>query len=355
MGIKRCVLLLIAVLLLTTTIAFGLEDREYLKVKAVVVEERQDLQEGIIVQQIEVKLLEGKYKGNTLAFSHELIAGSQYNIPLKENMKVYVQLTLLEGKLVNARFMDISREGYIYILFGLFFFLLIIFGGKTGFRSFIALLITAFGIFKVYMPMIIKGYSFITSTVLVCTLIIIASFVLISGFSRKSLSAIIGTIGGTVLSGVLALFFGNLIQLTGVSDETIQMLVAYTDLNIDYRGLLYSGITIGVLGAVMDVSMTITSVICEIKKNNKKVSISSLFFSGLSVGRDIMATMTNTLILAYAGTSLPLLFLFSLSDMPLIEIINSQYIATEILRSLSGSIGLILTIPITSFIASINS
>ncbi len=355
MNKKRFLLLLLSAILLSTLLTFGNEDREYIKVKTVVIEETKTLQGERTVQHVVVEILQGKFKGNIVKFNHELIEGSQYNIPLKENMKVYIQLTMEAEKLVNVNFLDISREGYILILFAIFFLLLILFGGVTGFRSFIALFITALCIIKIFMPMIIKGYSFIISTVLVCSIIIIASFLLISGFTRKSLSTIVGTIGGTILSGVLALYFGNLIQLTGISDETIQMLVTHTNLQIDYRGLLYSGITIGVLGAVMDVSMTITSVICEIKKNNSSVSITSLFLSGLSVGRDIMATMTNTLILAYAGTSLPLLFLFALSDMPIVDIINSQFIATEIIRSLSGSIGLILTIPITSFVAAINS
>ncbi|MBM7614697.1 YibE/F family protein [Alkaliphilus hydrothermalis] len=348
-------LVLIFSMLINTFSAYGNEDVEYIKAKATVLKVTTEQQGEVMIQHVEARILEGIYEGNTVDFSHKLIKGSPYNIALEKNMKIYVQLAMNNGKLENISFRDISREGYITILFALFFILIILFGGFTGLRSFIALGITAFCILKIFMPMIIKGYGFIITTILVCSIIIIVSFILISGFSKKSFTAIAGTIGGTILSGVLALYFGNLIQLTGISDDTIQMLVTHTELDIDYRGLLYSGITIGVLGAVMDVSMTITSVICEIKKANSKARISTLFLSGLSVGRDIMATMTNTLILAYAGTSLPLLFFFTLSNMPIVDLINSQFLATEILRSLSGSIGLILTIPITSFIAAINS
>ncbi|SCX81204.1 YibE/F family protein [Alkaliphilus peptidifermentans] len=330
-------------------------NKEYTKVKAVVLEEVVIQQNEASVQSVKVRILEGEFKDSVIQFNHRLIEGSKYNIQLVENMKVFVQLTTENNQLISIAFLEVVRDGYLLILLILFFALLILFGGFKGFRSFIALIITGLCLVKIFMPMIIQGYNFILSTVLVCSIIVIASFILISGFSKKSLCAILGTIGGTIVSGILAVLFGNLIQLTGISDETVQMLVTQTNLNIDYRGLLYSGITIGVLGAVMDVSMTITSVVFEIKKTNKKVRISTLFFSGLSVGKDIMATMTNTLILAYAGTSLPLLFLFAVGEMTLVDIVNTQYIASEIIRSLCGSIGLLLTIPITSLIAATNN
>ncbi len=329
--------------------------REYSKVKAQVLSVEAENDQESQVQIVEVKVLQGELKGKQLRFTYQPIALSEYNIALKKNTKIFIQLTIEDNKLVGVSFVDVVRDGPLILLVTLFFLLIILFGGFKGFRSFISLLITGLFIFKLYLPMILKGYSFIFTTVLICCGIILISFILIDGFTRKSFSAILGTIGGTLFSGLLALYFGNKIYLNGLSDETIHMLITQTNLTIDYTGLLYSGITIGVLGAIMDVSMTITSVIYEIKRSNTAVSITSLMLSGLAVGKDIMATMTNTLILAYAGTSLPLLFFLTLSDMSIMGAINSQFIATEILRALCGSIGLILTIPVTSFIAAINS
>ncbi|KAB3537838.1 YibE/F family protein [Alkaliphilus pronyensis] len=331
------------------------ELKEYTKVKAYVIEEKVTETNQIMLQTIRVRILDGQFKDRIIEFNHRIIEDSKFNIRLHKNMKVFVQLTIENNQLSNIAFIDVVKDEYLLLLSAIFFILLVIFGGFKGLRSFIALIITGLCLVKLFMPMIIKGYSFVFSTIAVSGVIIITSFLLISGFTKKSLCAILGTLGGTIASGLLAIYFGNLIQLTGVSDETVQILITQTNLNINYRGLLYSGITIGVLGAVMDVSMTITSVIFEIKSTNRKTSISKLFFSGLSVGKDIMATMTNTLILAYAGTSLPLLFLFSVGEMTLIDIVNTQYIASEIIRSLCGSIGLLLTIPITSLIAAINS
>ncbi|AKL93553.1 YibE/F family protein [Clostridium aceticum] len=328
---------------------------DYEKVRAIVVREDVIQDHQLQVQIVEARLLEGPLKGYLVQFKHPLVEGSKYNIPLHKDMKIFLTVHTRNNELVAVGFIDVVRDYHLKVVFFLFVALLILFGGFKGVRSFIALLITAFCIIYIFIPLILKGHNFILSSIIVSFIIVITSFILISGFTRKSLSAIMGTIGGTITSAILAIYFGNKIYLTGISDEMLEMLVAYSSYSIDYRGLLYSGIIIGALGAVMDVSMTITSIIYEIKSKTPKIRMRTLFFSGLSVGRDIMATMTNTLILAYVGTSLPLLLIFIFSDMNFTDIINSQYIASEIIRSLCGSIGLIMTIPITSVVAAINS
>lgn len=352
-GLKILWIVLMGILCFSS-VAYGI-DRQYVKVKAQVLSIEEAKPEEGTPQVLEVKVLEGALKGKHLRFAYQPIALSEYDISLKNNTKIFIQLTIEGDQLLGVSFVDVVREGPLLLLFIMFFLLLMIIGGFKGLRSFVSLIITGLCIFKIYLPMILKGHGFIFTTVLVCCGIIFVSFILIDGFTKKSLSSILGTIGGTLISGILALYFGNRIHLNGLSDETIQMLITQTNVAINYRGLLYSGITIGVLGAVMDVSMTITSVIHEIKRSNPKVSVSSLIMSGFMVGKDIMATMTNTLILAYAGTSLPLLFFLALSNMSVEAAINSQFIATEIIRALSGSIGLILTIPVTSFVAAVNS
>jgi len=348
---KTYLIMLVLLVQFINSWSFAQEIRKDIKVKAVITKVEQVEDRDLPLQRIEAEVTNGPMKGESISFLSPI---SNDKGQLKQNLRVFLQLTYEADTLVAISFIDVIRDMYLLILFFIFFLCLILFGGFKGFRSFIALIITGLCILKIYMPMIIKGYGFILSTVIVCFIIVVASFIIIGGFTRKSLSAIIGTIGGTVASGILALFFGNLIHLSGTYDESLQMLITYSNYNMDFRGLLYSGITIGVLGAVMDVSMTITSVIFEIKKTNPNARISSLVLSGLSVGKDIMATTTNTLILAYAGTSMPLLFIFAFTGMTASEIINSQYIAAELVRSLSGSIGLLLTIPITSIIAAIN-
>lgn len=348
----------IVFILFFTSVALGIENQHqysYKKVKATVVEEDIIQDSEMQIQLIKAKVVEGLYKNQEVQFRHSLIEDVKYNIPLKKNMKVFLMLQMRDNELIAVGFIDIVRDFHLKLLFLLFVILLVVFGGFKGVRSFIALVVTALCILYIFIPCILRGYNFILSTIITSTIVVITSFILISGFTRKSLSAILGTIGGTATSAVLAIFFGNKIYLTGVTDELLEVLVTYSNYAIDYKGLLYSGIIIGALGAVMDVSMTITSVIYEIKSKTPDIRIRALFFSGLSVGRDIMATTTNTLILAYVGTSLPLLLAFVFGDRSLVDIVNSQYISSEIVRALCGSIGLIMTIPITSVVAAINS
>lgn len=327
----------------------------HLRLRAVVIEEETISQNGANTQIVKAKILEGRFEGKAVEFSHRLVEGSEVDIRLTKNMHVFVQITLNQNGLISVDFVDVVRDRYIYIMLTIFFVFLVIFGGYKGFRSFVAHALTAVCILKIFMPMILKGHSFIIATTVSSIVITVVTFVVIDGITRKSLSSILGTIDGTIIAGLLAIYFGNLMEIVGTAEESMQMLILYTDLEIDYRGLLYSGITIGELGAVMDVSMTVSSVIFEIKMKKPNIKKTSLMLSGISVGRDVMATMTNTLILAYAGASFPLLFLFFYMELSFVDIINTQQIAAEIVRSLSGSIGIILTIPATAIIAAYNT
>jgi uncharacterized membrane protein len=182
----------------------------------------------------------------------------------------------------------------------------------------------------------------------------IATIFIVSGVNTKSVAAIIGTSSGVIIAGLMAYFVGSKIHLTGLSAEEATMLMYLPQgIEFDFKSLLFAGIILGSLGAVMDVGMSIASSIEEIYNANSSLSRKELFNSGMNVGKDVMGTMTNTLILAYTGSSIPLLLLFMGYDAGLIEVMNLDIIATEVVRSLSGSIGLILTIPITAFIATV--
>jgi uncharacterized membrane protein len=182
--------------------------------------------------------------------------------------------------------------------------------------------------------------------------ITIITLLIISGINRKTFSTIIGTSSGILIGGVLALIFGNLSNLTGLSSEEARMLPFIPqNISFDFRGILFSGIILASLGAVMDVSMSISSSMFEIAKADPTIKKNDLISAGMNVGRDIIGTMSNTLILVYIGSSVPLILLFLAYNINFIEIINKDIIASEIIRALSGSIGLILAIPITVLIS----
>ncbi len=178
---------------------------------------------------------------------------------------------------------------------------------------------------------------------------------LIVGRNRKTISAILGTVIGLLISGLVVFVIGNASSLTGLSGDEAQML-AYIPQNIslDFKGILYAGIIIGALGAIMDVTVSVASSMYEIETVQPKITRKALIKSGLNIGRDIMGSMSNTLILAYTGGAIHLMLLFNAFNLSFTEIINMDLIASEIIRAIAGSTGLILAIPLTAVIAGYN-
>jgi uncharacterized membrane protein len=198
------------------------------------------------------------------------------------------------------------------------------------------------------LPLILKGFNPIGASSLSAAVITILTFAIVAGVNTKSLSAIFGTLCGVLSASLIAYVTGSLANLTGLSSDEATMLV-YIPQNIefDFMGLLFAGIIIGTLGAVMDVAMSISSAMYEMKSINPEMTTGKLVKSGFNIGRDIMGTMTNTLILAYTGSSIFLMLVFLAYETTVIRIINMDVIATEIIRAVSGSIGIILSIPAT--------
>jgi uncharacterized membrane protein len=174
------------------------------------------------------------------------------------------------------------------------------------------------------------------------------SLVLISGWKRKTLAAILGIIGGTTCAGLLAFIFGHAAHLTGLGSQEAQMLGYIQDYKLDFQGILFASMLFGALGAVMDVGISIASAIEEVYLANPLVTPRDLFKAGMNVGKDIMGTMTNTLILAYTGSSLPLLLILVGYKSSFVKVINLDLIASEIIRALTGSLGLFIAIPLTA-------
>jgi uncharacterized membrane protein len=177
---------------------------------------------------------------------------------------------------------------------------------------------------------------------------------IIAGFNRKAISAIIGTMAGVIFAGIISLVIGYYANLSGLDSSEAQMLLYSTEtLNLDFKGILFASILLGTLGAVMDVCMSISSSITELKDNNPIMTVKQLFKSGMNIGKDVMGTMSNTLILAYAGTSMCMMLLFMVNNMILVDVVNMELISTEIVRAMAGTIGLIISIPITAIVASL--
>ena len=244
---------------------------------------------------------------------------------------------------------DVIRERYLLWLVIAFILLLVLIGGFKGLKAVLTLGLTILAVLFVLIPAILRGSDPVLTTIGVCMLVTVATLGIVSGFNRKSLAAFIGTTGGVVSAGLIAQGVGVAARLTGIGDEESQMLMYIPgELVLNFQGLLFAGILLGALGAAMDVAVSMSSSMFELRHHSPGLPPRGLLKSGMNIGRDIMGTMSNTLILAYTGGALHLLLLLAAFDMPFLDIINRDVIASEVVRALAGSIGLLLTIPLTA-------
>lgn len=303
-------------------------------------------------QTIHIQIMEGNYRNKSIIVDFHS-TGQFSGIVLREKDEVFVTVSVdSAGVMQEAYITEIARDKYmIYLLLG-FIGILILVGGSKGLRAVFSIILTYIIVLKIMLPLILAGYSPIYVAIGLCSLITIITLLLVGGFNRKTYSAIIGTICGLCVAAYLAITIGNLTHLTGAGDDDFYLLgyLAHGTVG-SYQGLLFAGIIIGSLGAVMDVGMSIASAVNELQTKSYHLRTIKLIKAGMNVGRDIMGTMSNTLILAYAGGSINLLLLLVAEDISLFQLINSEIIAAEILRSMAGSIGLIMTVPITAIVA----
>jgi uncharacterized membrane protein len=308
------------------------------------------------VQILEVLILDGIHQGKKIRAEYNLSFGLSANYrydSLKVNDRVMLYLDEDEdGFIQNAYVAEIVRERVLFYLVLIFLFLLLIVGRVKGLMAIVSLIITAFAIIKILIPLILEGWDPVLASVLVGVGVIAITLILIGGFSKKTTSAIIGTTGGVIVAGILSLIVATLAKLNGFgNDESRMLLYIPQQISFDFRGLLFASIIIGSLGASMDVGVSIASAIHEIKENTPKIKKTDLMKAGMNVGKDIMGTMANTLILAYAGGSLHLMLLLIVHETTFRQIINWDMIASEVLRAMAGSIGIIVVVPLTALVS----
>ena len=301
-------------------------------------------------QHLKIEILTGKHKGEVYTVRNTIELAIPYRLIFRLHEKMILQVDEDEetGKIINLKIYERARDTKVYALIVLFAVALIIVGKKNGLKALITLSITVGLIFGIFLPCIIRGLNPILLALAVCSSATVITLLIISGNNKKTYTAIIGTIGGVIIAGIFAFIAGKILMLTGLGNEDAQMLAFIPQhRRIDYQGLLFAGIMIGALGAVMDVAMSISSAMWEIISVSPDISKKQLIKSGMNIGRDIIGSMSNTLILAYVSTSIPVLLLFILFSNGFTEIINLELLASEVLRAVAGSIGLICTIPIT--------
>ncbi len=244
-------------------------------------------------------------------------------------------------------FIEHNRVGTIIALIAVFFLLIVIIGRAKGVSTIISLLFTALAIFLVYIPSILKGYNVYLMTVIVSVFTIFMSLIIINGWDKKTLCAIFGNCMGIAVSGILALVVSRALQITGMIDEDYIMLTML-DSPIDLRALVWGGVVIGALGAIMDISMSIASAMNELNDEMRDKTFGRMLRSGMNIGKDAIGTMTNTLILAYIGGALATVLLLVAYNKNLYFLFNMEMIMSEILSAIVGSIGILAAVPATA-------
>ena len=296
-------------------------------------------------QVVEVKLLSGEKKGETLQVTSS--SGFLFGAPCTPGMKVVVMQSVA-GDTVIASVYTQDREWVIYAFGLLYLAVLVLVGGKQGIKGGIGLVFTFFSILLWYLPMVYRGFSPFWSAVFICLITTLATMLLIGGFTKKTVVATAGTVGGVLTAGVAATLFSLASGITGYNVSDIETLMTlWNTLDIQVGGLLFSGLLISSLGAVMDVAMSIGSSMSEILAQNPGLTRKELLKAGIRVGRDMMGTDSNTLILAFAGSSVSMLLLNYAYDLPYRQIINSNNIGIAVMQGLAGSFGVVLSVPIT--------
>ena len=335
----------------------AMEDTNYIIFKAKVLEIEYDdtaekrnvsLEADIRYQHLKIEILDGSHKGETMTIRHTIERIMPGYYIFKAGDKLLIRATEDNGKIETVKIQEKVRDTQVYLIVGLFVALLIIIGGIKGLKTLVSLVIAVVMIFFGYIPLIIKGVNPILASLGISIPVVIITLIIISGKNIKTFVAIIGTSLGVIISGILAFIFGNFAHLTGLADDSSISLAYIPQFrNLDYKGILFGTILIGAIGAIMDVAISIASALYEINDLDKNISKKNMIISGMNIGKDMMGSMSNTLILAYVGTTLHLIILFIVYRIRFTEIINLDSIATEIIRAMAGSIGLIITIPVT--------
>lgn len=297
-----------------------------------------------------VTVRSGDYKGQQMQVYNYV--GPLYGGPLKVGDRATVLISTYSDGTVNATVYEFDRLLPLCIVLVLFIAAAVAVGGRTGIKSLVALAVTLVCLFGVLLPSLMKGANTLLMTFIVCAYVAVVSLTIVGGVRKKTVCAMLGAVAGTALALLFGLLAQGLTRIDGLRIDDVEPLLQLrqTGTPIGLRGLLVGGIVISALGAVMDVTMGIASSLSEVHTANPELSRRELFRSGMNIGRDMVGTMTNTLILAFLGSGFTLiLYLYSLGLSPR-QLLNSAYVSLEVVSGVASSVGVILSIPLTALI-----
>lgn len=301
------------------------------------------------IQKVTAVVTHGAHKGETC----ELDNPNSYHIGAYggEGTRIVALVRITEEGTLAGSVFNHDRTPMVYLLLGLFALVTVLVGGKKGAATLYALTFTFLCVICMYIPLLYAGCNGILAAILTSVTILTASIYILNGWSVKTLCAIIGTTLGVAVSGLLAMAVGRGFHLSGFNmDEVEAMVFIANSSRLKIGDILYAGVLISSLGAVMDVSVSIVAAMDEVRQHSAGLSPRELFASGMRVGKDMIGTMSNTLILAYTGSATGIILNAYANDMAYLRLMSYNSVIIEILCGLCGTIGVILTVPLQAAI-----
>lgn len=302
-------------------------------------------------QGVEIEILNGKFKGLRVESNNMLMGKLELDKMFSVDDVALVVISVDgNGGFVYANVIDHYRIRVEIVLLLLFSGLLILYAGVTGAKALLSFLFTGVVIWKVLLPGFLNGLNPILLSLLIVSVLSAAIIFLVGGISKKGIIAFLGTISGVGITAVISILFGNLFHIHGAVKPFSETLLYSGYAHLDLSAIFISGIFMASSGAVMDIGMDISASMSEIKQKKPNIHAKDLIISGIRVGRAVVGTMTTTLLLAYSGSYSAVLMVMMAQGTPVMNILNLSYISAEILHTLVGSFGLVLTAPLTALI-----
>lgn len=306
-----------------------------------------------------IKVYENKQDGKENVKAGDVVTGRREFVDkkldkskdIKEKDNIIIVKSAVLGQDNTYHFVSFDFSKQLTTLIVIFVILVLLIARLKGLNTIILLFLIGYALLKAYIPSILSGHNIYVSTMLLGIYSVVIGMIIINGLNKKTYAAILGNITGLILAGILANTCNKIFNITGLSSEESMMLIRVSENKFDLRGIIWAGILIGALGAIMDTALSIASSIREISKTTKETNFMTLFKSGMEVGKDAISTMISTLLLAYISGTLIQSLLMSIYIKPAIFLVNSEFILEEILKSIIGALGILITVPATAALA----
>ena len=306
-------------------------------------------------QSLIVRVKTGRYAGQQMLAENTV--GPIYGTPMAVGDGVTVGLSTYADGTVRCYIYEYDRFPGLLMVVAAFLLVTVLVGGKVGLKSLVSLGLTVAALIFILLPLLLRGWPTIPTTFLISVLVTAATFVILGGVERKTVCACMGTLAGIALATAFGLTAQWLLRIDGYRQEYAEALLQLRqtgESGIGISGLVTAGVIVSALGAVMDVAMSISSAVQELTRVNPELTAKALLKSGMNIGRDMVGTMTNTLILAILGSGLTLIvYIYSLGLQPW-QLFSSAYMSLEAISAVASSIGVMLAVPLTAAVCAVS-